>query len=415
MPAMYSHVGIIIGAVVSAILGFYVFVPDGSLRMFDYWLSIWQPVVLDAPVVIRRTPFEEELTRYLEEAALEVAQIRYEDIIEEFRGQLQASSGILDPVIGPSQTPPQVDPYLLPFPISSLWVVAKAFFSVWPYFIFCLPIIALGRKTWELRKMQNRQREEKRDILEQLRQNIMENEEMAKAQEEQAQKILALDATTKILGESYKDLEAEHSNVKSEKKDLETQIRSLTRNAEELYTNHDAAQAEIFKLQGQLTSLQGESSKIKSAKGGLEQELNFLLDEAKQRDAELRQLQARSERIEKERDAALEKVRALKEASESLRELEERRKPQEAKKDQKNPIVEGGSSAPNSTTEGTATPHLDTAKDADEASEDGAEEIQDSVDTPKKAGKKKRRRRKHRGPGAGELEREQEEETHEKK
>lgn len=408
---MYSHVGIIIGAVMSAILGFYVFVPDGSLRMFDYWLSTWQTVEWDAPVAINRSSlFEEKLARYVEEAALEVAHLSYEDLIAELR----ASSGILDAINVP-QDPPRVDHDPLPLPISSLWVVAGVLFSLWPYFISCLSIIALARKTWDMRKLQHRQHEEKGDILEQLRRKTKENLEMAKAHEEQAQKILAIEATTKSLGESYKDLEAEHSNVKSEKKDLETQIKSLKHNAEELHTNHDAAQAAIVKLQSQLTSLQGESSKIKSAKGGLEQELNFLLDEAKQRDAELRQLQARSERIEKERDAALDKVHALKEASESLRGLGERRKPQEAKKDQKDPIVEGGSTVPNLTTKGTATPHLGTAKDADEASEDDAEEIQNSVDTPKKAGKKKRRRRRARGRGAGELGREQEEETHEKK
>lgn len=379
--------------------------------MFDYWLSTWQPVDWDAPVAINRSSlFEKELAQYVEEAALEVAHLSYEDLIAELR----ASSGILDPFNDP-QDPPRVDHDPLPLPNSSLWVVAGVLFSLWPYFISCLPIIALARKTWDMRKLQHRQHEEKEDILEQLRRKTKENLEMAEANEKQAQKILALEATTKSLGESYKDLKAEHSNVKSEKMDLETQINSLKHNAEVLYTNHDAAQAAIVKLQSQLTSLHGESSKIKSAKGGLEQELNFLLDEAKRRDAVLRQLQARSERMGKERDAALDEVHALKEASESLRGLGERRKPQEAKKDQKDPIVEGGSSVPNLTTKGTATPHLETVKDADEASEDDAEEIQNIVNTPKKAGRKKRRRRKARGPGAGELGREQEEETHGKK
>ena len=394
---MYSHVGIIIGAVVSAILGFYVFVPDGSLRMFDYWLSIWQPFVWDAPVVLHSTPFEEELARYLQEAARDAGEFHYEDFIE----QLQASSAILDPVIDP-QIPPRVGPYLLPLPINFLWEGAGVFFSIWPYFVLCLSIIALAQKTWDLRKLQKRHHEEKEDISEQLRQKIRENLEMTKAHEEQARKILTLDEKTKILGESYQDLEAEHSKVKSEKEDLETQIRSLKRNAEESEDKRNQQAEQIVKLRGQLTSLQGESSKIKSAKGGLEKELNFLLDEAKQRDAELSQLRTRSETMEKERDAALEEVLALKEASKRLRELEERRKPQEAKKDQKNPIVEGGSSAPNLTTEGTATPHLGTAKDADEASEDDAEASQDAADTPKKAGKKKRRRRRARGPAAGE-------------
>lgn len=41
--------------------------------------------------------------------------------------------------------------------------------------------------------------------------------------------------------------------------------------------------------------------------------------------------------------------------------------------------------------EGTATPQVGTDKDADEASEDDAEAIQDAADTPKKAGKKMRR------------------------
>ena len=49
---MYSHVGIIVGAVVSALLGLYVFVPDAGLRTFDFWLNMWQPVVWDVPAPI---------------------------------------------------------------------------------------------------------------------------------------------------------------------------------------------------------------------------------------------------------------------------------------------------------------------------------------------------------------------------
>lgn len=302
---MYSHVGIIIGAVVSAILGFYVFVPDEGLRIFDYWLSIWQPIVWDAPVVKQNTSFEEEMARYFQGIALDAAIIKYEDSYEDLMRELHAPSETNDPFIGP-QISPQALPYVLPPPIISLlWVVAEVCFGLWPYFISCLTMIALARKTWGLHKLQIRLHGEKEDLSEQLRQKTKERLEMANAREEQAQKILALDNTTKILEGSYKDLEAEHSKAKSEKKDLETQIRSLKRDADGLYANHNAARAEIVKLQGQLKSLHQESSKTKSAKRGLEQELNILLDEAKERDAELRHLQARSERMEKERDAAL--------------------------------------------------------------------------------------------------------------
>lgn len=57
---MYSHVGIIIGAVVTALFGLYVFVPDGRLRTFDYWLSIWQPIEWDAPTVAHPPFLEQE-------------------------------------------------------------------------------------------------------------------------------------------------------------------------------------------------------------------------------------------------------------------------------------------------------------------------------------------------------------------
>lgn len=414
---MYSHLGIIIGAVVSALLGFYVFVPDGSLRMFDYWLSIWQPFVWDAPAVVQPSAFEQELARYLQDApvvqapifeeelarylqqeVIEVAPFQYIDN-EEIIEKLQAASDVLGPVIGP-QIPPRLGPSLPPLPIHFLWVVAGVIFNLWPYFIFCLLIIALAQKTRDLRNLQTRHHEEKEGIAEQLRQKTKEILEIVKAHEGQAEKIRALDETKKILGESYKELEAEHSKVKSEKNNLETQVSSLKHNAKERCANHDAAQAQIkqqaeqiAKLKGQLTSLQGESSKIKSAKAGLELELNFLLDEAKQRDAELRQLQSESEKMKKERDAALEEVHAQKKELGGLRGLGEREKLGEAKKGQKDPVVERGSSAPGSETEGPAAPQLGT-KDAGEASEDDAEEIQDAVDTPKKAGKKRRRRRR---------------------
>lgn len=58
--ATYSHVGIIVGAVVSELFGLYVLVPDGDLRTFDDWLSIWQPVVWDAPAVVLPPSFQKE-------------------------------------------------------------------------------------------------------------------------------------------------------------------------------------------------------------------------------------------------------------------------------------------------------------------------------------------------------------------
>lgn len=87
---MYSHVGIVIGAVVSALLGLYVFVPDGGLRTFDYWISIWQPVVWEPPARfqfqlsaeegggIRLPPWLQKLKDEVEEAQLTQALLTQE-------------------------------------------------------------------------------------------------------------------------------------------------------------------------------------------------------------------------------------------------------------------------------------------------------------------------------------------------
>lgn len=80
---------------------------------------------------------------------------------------MEASSDTLDPDINP-QSSPRADPYVLPPPIISLWLVSGVCFGLWPYFISCLPIIALGRKTWDLHKLQIRLNEEKRRLEKEL-------------------------------------------------------------------------------------------------------------------------------------------------------------------------------------------------------------------------------------------------------
>lgn len=139
------------------------------------------------------------------------------------------------------------------------------------------------------------------------------------------------------------------------------------------------------KVEGQPTGIKEERSKIKNATGVLEQKFNLLLDEGKQRDADLEQLQTKCERMEKVRDAVLGEVRAQKGASKRNRDLEERKRLEGQAKDQENP---------NLTTEGICTPQLNILEDADGALEDGAEGAQDTADTPKKAGGKRRYRRR---------------------
>lgn len=163
----------------------------------------------DVSVVIE----EIKRARYMEEVALGRLQYLEGHIDDLMEQKHHASSQLWDPVI--PQIPPQADSYLDLLPYHSdiflIWLAAGVIFGLLTYIILCLPIIVLARKTWGLHKLRNR-------LSEQLRQNTKENLEMAKTHEEQAQKILAL--------------EAEHSKVKSEKKNLETQIRSLKRNAE---------------------------------------------------------------------------------------------------------------------------------------------------------------------------------------
>lgn len=199
---MYSNVGIIFCAVVSAILSIYVFVPDGGLRIFDYWLDIWQPIVWDVPAAVNSPsleqagesqyllywPFEEEeatqspfYPSFEEEKAAEFADYSlFEDdeVMDENRFQfiseedimerLRALSDLLGPEIGP-RIPPRV-------PLSRMLcfhqAVVEILLILWPQFIACLLpcllAIALAHKTCALRKLQKLYEAEKRKDAELL-------------------------------------------------------------------------------------------------------------------------------------------------------------------------------------------------------------------------------------------------------
>ena len=116
---MYSHVGIIIGAVVSALLGLYVFVPDAGLRTFDFWLSIWQPVVWDVPAILRLPSIDRVGANGLplwlggvQNKQEEMIEISTEDLMERLHRlenlleRLQGQSDPLGPEFRPEIAPP---------------------------------------------------------------------------------------------------------------------------------------------------------------------------------------------------------------------------------------------------------------------------------------------------------------------
>lgn len=180
--ATYSHVGIIIGAVVSELFGMYVLVPDGDLRTFDDWLSIWQPVVWDAPAVVLPPSFQKEeasrLSLWLrsegeEEEAMDEKQIQ--DIsAEDFTEKPRALSGPFRPEIEPP-IPPQVKPDHLPRMLPFHKGVVLIFVLCQQFALFVLPCLirlALVQETYALRKMRKVYEAEKRknaDLLKELK------------------------------------------------------------------------------------------------------------------------------------------------------------------------------------------------------------------------------------------------------
>lgn len=198
--------------------------------------------------------------------------------------------------------------------------------------------------------------------------------------------------------------EEELKTLRLKFQDLGTSNKNLSDSLKKWEGEEKKQAEEIDKLKGKLknceernTSLEGDHSETKSAKGILEEERNFLLDEAKQREADLEQLQTKCEKIEQERDAAPNKVHAQKGAWRRYQESEAQKLQEVARHQQEKLNLDEGALAalPSLPTEETDTPRLDSLEDGDEASEDEAE---DNQDTPKKAStKKRRRRRKPRG------------------
>ena len=166
---MYSHVGIIISAVVSSLLGLYVFVPDAGLRTFDFWLSIWQPVVWDVPAILRLPSIDRVGANGLplwlggvQNKQEEMIEISTEDLMERLHRldnlleRLQGQSDPLGPEIGP-EIPPPFEPEPLAHLVPLHEEVISLFFILCQYFVFfvlpCLIPIVLVQKTYALRKM----------------------------------------------------------------------------------------------------------------------------------------------------------------------------------------------------------------------------------------------------------------------
>lgn len=89
-------------------------------------------------------------------------------------------------------------------------------------------------------------------------------------------------------------------------------------------------------------------------------------------------------------DTALDEVRFQKEASKRIQNLEDRKKLDEAAKNQGQQILVEGTSAPKLITDWTSRLQLNPVEAAHESSEYNAREIRDTADMPKKAGRKRR-------------------------
>ena len=166
---MYSQAGIIVGAIVSALFGFYVFVPDGGLRNSDYWLGVWQPMPLTTSVVVTHSPSseqkdesqfplnlsnEEEGEEEEEEELMDENQFQFighDDIIQ----KPQAMSELHGPEISGPCIPPQVPLALM---VRFHQAIVEILSFVWPHLIICLLLYLLGivlaEKTCVLLKLQ---------------------------------------------------------------------------------------------------------------------------------------------------------------------------------------------------------------------------------------------------------------------
>lgn len=254
---------------------------------------------------------------------------------------------------------------------------------------------AQAQLTSENEKLQ----EDKRSQQKQLEKKSEEMKQLEEDNRNQQNRLEEKSRLVKRLGENAQGQEKKAGDKEKRGKKSEEEMKMLQRKLEDRRIANKNLEESLRELAGkgnqqagcQLTSLKKEEeSKIKSATGGLEQELNFLLDGGKQHDADLKQLQTKCERMDKVRDATLEEVGARKEASKIIHDLEERVRLE----DQEKQIVMEGAPALNLETGGACMPQLETVGDADEASEDDAEGVQDTADTPKKAGRKRRRRRR---------------------
>lgn len=174
-------VGIIIFAVASALLGLYVFVPDGGLRMFNSLPSIWQSIMGNAPVILHPPSFGREMIE-----AGPFRPFRYvndEDIME----CLQLLSKILGPVIGPP-VPPRVEHPIPPLPLRFFRAAIDAISGVWPH-LMLMSFLA----NFTLATLQKFRDEEKRNVAKQLEQTNKKYLDMTEAKGEQADAILILD------------------------------------------------------------------------------------------------------------------------------------------------------------------------------------------------------------------------------
>lgn len=180
---MYSHVGIIIGAVVTALFGLYVFVPDGGLRAFNYWLSIWQPIEWDAPTVTS-PPFLEQEGAYRSPLCLRIEEIEKEKKVtdedirpftteEEFMVRMRELADYLGLDIE-TLLAPRVEPGPHSRMLGFQEAVLASFVVLWHHLVFVphilpgLLVIALAQKSYALRKERSLYEVEKRKIAERL-------------------------------------------------------------------------------------------------------------------------------------------------------------------------------------------------------------------------------------------------------
>ena len=227
-------VGIIIFAVASALLGLYVFDPDGGLRMFNSLTSIWQSIMGNAPVILHPPFFGREMIE-----AGPFRPFRYvndEDIME----CLQLLSKILGPVIGPP-VPPRVEHPIPPLPLRFLRAAIDAISGVWPY-LMLMSFLA----NFTLATLQKFRDEEKRDVAKQLEQTNKKYLDMTEAKGEQADAILILDDKLKQV-----TMDMKKPNEEKDKKIVE-----LSDSLEQLKNEH----LRVTQAHSELGSLLGEKT-----------------------------------------------------------------------------------------------------------------------------------------------------------